>query len=53
MAVFGRHLEVIPNARLVWTHDEAIASGSTSGFDETFQQLGALLGALVAGAGLS
>lgn len=78
MAFFGRYIEVIPNARLVWTNeeggdagtvttvtfeqrgdetlfvlhdlhpskealDEAIASGSTSGFGETFEQLDALL----------
>ena len=78
MAFFGRYIEVIPNARLVWTNeeggdagtvttvtleqrgdetlfvlhdlypskealDEAIASGSTSGFGETFGQLDAVL----------
>ena len=78
MAFFGRYIEVIPNARLVWTNeesgdagavttatfeqrgdetlfvlhdlypskealDEAIASGSTSAFSETFEQLDALL----------
>ena len=78
MAFFGRYIEVIPDARLVWTNeeggdagavttvtfeqrgddtlfvlhdlhpskealDEAIASGSTSGFGETFGQLDALL----------
>ena len=78
MAFFGRYIEVIPNARLVWTNDEggeggpvttvtfeekagqtlvvmhdlypskealdgAIASGSTSGADESFEQLDALL----------
>ena len=78
MAFFGRYIEVIPDARLVWTNeeggdagtvttvtleqrgdetlfvlhdlypskealDEAIASGSTSGFGETFEQLDALL----------
>jgi uncharacterized protein YndB with AHSA1/START domain len=78
MAFFGRYIEVIPNARLVWTNDEggeggavttvtfeergaetlvvvrdlypskdaldeAIASGSTSGFDESFAQLDELL----------
>jgi uncharacterized protein YndB with AHSA1/START domain len=78
MAFFGRYLEVIPNARLVWTNeeggadgavttvtfeeieghtrvimhdlyasaaalDEAMESGSTSGFSETFQQLDAFL----------
>lgn len=79
MAFFGRYIEVIPNARIVWTNDEggeggavttvtfeekggktlvvwhdlypskealdeAIASGATSGFDEQFAQLDALLG---------
>ena len=78
MAFFGRHLEVTPDIRMVWTNDDAgengavttvtfkerngetlvvlrdlypskkalddaIASGSTSGFDEQFQQLDALL----------
>ena len=78
MAFFGRYIEVIPQARLVWTNDEggeggavttvtfeergaqtlvvlhdlypskealdeAIASQSTSGFGETFEQLDALL----------
>lgn len=78
MEFFGRYIEVIPNARLVWTNEEgeeggavttvtfqevdgetrvvmvdlypskealdsAIASGATSGFNETFQQLDALL----------
>jgi uncharacterized protein YndB with AHSA1/START domain len=78
MAFFGRYLEVVPNARLVWTNeeggeagavttvtfeekggatlvvmrdlypskealDEAIASGSTGGFTETFTQLDELL----------
>jgi uncharacterized protein YndB with AHSA1/START domain len=78
MAFFGRYLEVVPPARLVWTNeeggeggavttvtfeprgdgtlvtvhdlypseealDEAIASGSTAGFDEQFEQLDALL----------
>jgi uncharacterized protein YndB with AHSA1/START domain len=78
MAFFGRYLDVVPNARLSWTNeeaggagqvttvtfeekggktlvvmhdlypskealDEAIASGSTSGTNETFQQLEALL----------
>ena len=78
MAFFGRYIEVIPDARLVWTNeeggdagtvttvtleqrgdetlfvlhdlypskealDEAIASGSTSGFGETFGQLDAVL----------
>jgi len=81
MEFFGRYLEVVPAARLVWTNeegghggnvttvtfeekngktllvmselypskaslDEAIASGSTSGADETFAQLDALLVAL-------
>lgn len=78
MEFFGRYLEVIPHARLVWTNeeggeggqittvtfeecddktllvmhdlysskealDEAIASGSTSGTSETFEQLDELL----------
>lgn len=78
MAFFGRYVEVIPHARIVWTNDEggeggqvttvtfedrgdetvvvmrdlypskealdeAIASGSTSGFSETFDQLDELL----------
>ena len=78
MTFFGRYIEVIPNARLVWTNeegggagvvttatfeargdetlftmhdlhpskealDEAIASGSTDGFNEMFDQLDALL----------
>jgi uncharacterized protein YndB with AHSA1/START domain len=79
LAFFGRYLEVVPNARIVWTNDEggegagavttvtfeekggetrvvlrdlypskqaldeAIASGSTSGFEEQFAQLGELL----------
>jgi uncharacterized protein YndB with AHSA1/START domain len=78
MAFFGQYIEVIPNARLVWTNeeggedgavttvtfeehggetrvimhdlypskealDEAIASGATCGFSETFEQLDALL----------
>ena len=78
MAFFGKYIEVIPNARLVWTNDEggeggavttvtfeeqgsetlvvmhdlypskealddAIASGSTGGFGETFEQLDELL----------
>jgi len=78
MAFFGKYLEVVPNARLVWTNDEggeggtvttvtfeergartlvvyhdlypskealdeAIASGSTSGFGESFGQLDELL----------
>ncbi len=80
MEFFGRYLEVIPHARLVWTNEEggdsgqvttvtfeerggqtllvmrdlypskealdaAIASGSTSGMDETFEQLDELLSA--------
>ena len=84
MAFFGRYIEVIPNARLVWTNDEggeggpvttvtfeekdgetlvvmhdlypskealdgAIASGSTSGAGESFEQLDALLVTLGAG----
>lgn len=77
MAFFGRYLDVIPNARIVWTNeenppgsvttltleetngrthlvirdlypssealDEAIASGSTAGYDEQFEQLDVLL----------
>jgi uncharacterized protein YndB with AHSA1/START domain len=74
MAFFGRYIEVIPNARIVWTNEEgavttvtfaasgdqtlvvlrdlyptkealdaAIASQSTSGFEEQFAQLDALL----------
>lgn len=78
MAFFGRYIEVIPNARIVWTNDEggedgavttvtfeerggktlvvwhdlypskealdqAIASGSTGGFNEQFDQLEELL----------
>ena len=78
MAFFGRYIEVVPHARLVWTNDEgdeggavttvtfeergaetlvvmrdlypskkaldeAIASGSTSGFSESFEQLDELL----------
>jgi uncharacterized protein YndB with AHSA1/START domain len=80
MAFFGKYLEVVPNARIVWTNDDggeegavttvtfeerkgetlvvlrdlypskkalddAIASGSTSGFVEQFEQLDALLAA--------
>ena len=80
MAFFGKYIDVIPNARMVWTNDEggdggsvttvtfedrggetlvilhdlypskealdaAIASGSTSGFCETFEQLDELLAA--------
>ena len=83
MAFFGRYIEVIPQARIVWTNDEggeggavttvtfeergtetlvvlrdlypskealdeAIASGSTSGFGETFDQLDAFLVTLAA-----
>ncbi len=79
MAFFGRYIEVIPNARIVWTNeegdedgaittvtfeehdgktqvvwhdlypsqaalDEAMVTGATSGFDEQFDQLDALLG---------
>ena len=77
MAFFGKYIEVVPNARLVWTNeesedgavstltlqerdgrtvlalhdlhpskealDETIASQGTSGFDEQFKQLDALL----------
>jgi len=78
MAFFGRYLEVIPPARLVWTNDEgegpgavttvtfeekagetlvvlrdlypskqalddAVASGSTGGFEQQFEQLEQLL----------
>ncbi|MET3896870.1 uncharacterized protein YndB with AHSA1/START domain [Devosia sp. UYZn731] len=77
---YGKYIEVIPNARLVWTNeeaadgavttvtfeekdgktllvvhdlyptkdalDEAVASGSTGGFGEQFEQLDALLIAL-------
>ena len=77
MAFFGRYLEVIPDARIVWTNeesppgsvttltltetngltrlvirdlypsqevlDEAIASGSTAGYDEQFEQLDLIL----------
>jgi len=78
MAFFGRYIDVVPHARIVWTNDEdgeggavttvtfeerggetlvvmhdlypskealdaAIASGSTSGFCETFEQLDELL----------
>ena len=88
MAFFGRYIEVIPHARLVWTNDEggeggavttvtfeerggetlvvmhdlypskdaldgAIASGSTSGEGETFEQLDELLVTLGASAGRS
>ena len=84
MAFFGRYLEVIPPARLVWTNDEggeggavttvtfeekdgrtlltfhdlypskealdaAIASGATSGFGESFEQLDELLVTLTSG----
>jgi uncharacterized protein YndB with AHSA1/START domain len=85
MAFFGRYLDVVPNARIVWTNDEsddgavttvtfeerggetlvvwhdlypskqalddAISSGATSGFSETFEQLDALLAASNASAG--
>jgi uncharacterized protein YndB with AHSA1/START domain len=84
---FGKYIEVIPNARLVWTNeedadgavttvtfeekdgktllvvhdlypskdalDEAMASGSTGGFGEQFEQLDALLVALDASIGPS
>jgi len=78
MAFFGKYIEVVPHARIVWTNeegdqegpvttvtfeergdetlvtvrelypskealDEAIESGSTSGWDEQFRQLQALL----------
>ncbi|ESQ79582.1 SRPBCC domain-containing protein [Asticcacaulis sp. YBE204] len=79
MAFFGRYIEVVPNARIVWTNeeggegegavttvtfedrdgqtvvvwhdlypskaalDEAMISGATSGFDEQFGQLEALI----------
>lgn len=81
MEFFGRYTEVIPNARMVWTNEEAgtggpvttvtfdekggktlltmcnlfpskealdaeIASGATSGTNETFDQLGEVLVAL-------
>jgi uncharacterized protein YndB with AHSA1/START domain len=81
MAFFGKYIEVIPNACLVWTNDEdggggavttvtfeergaetlvvmrdlhpskealdaTIASGATSGFDESHEQLDALLATL-------
>jgi uncharacterized protein YndB with AHSA1/START domain len=80
LAFFGRYIEVIPNARLVWTNEEggeggavttvtfeergaetlvvmhdlypskdaldaAIASGSTGGVGESFEQLDAVLAA--------
>lgn len=38
MAFFGRYLEVIPNARLVWTNDEAGDTGSIT--TVTFEQRG-------------
>ena len=88
MAFYGRYLDVVPNARIVWTNDEgdqdgpvttvtfeesdgdtlvtihdrypskesldeAIASGSTSGWGEQLRQLDAILsdpGAGIAGA---
>jgi uncharacterized protein YndB with AHSA1/START domain len=89
MAFFGRYIEVIPNARIVWTNeeggedggavttvtfedkgdatlvvlhdlypskealDEAIASGSTSGFSEQFDQLDEFLVASCGSAGRS
>ena len=87
MAFFGRYIEVIPHARLVWTNDEsdegavttvtfeekdgktlvvmhdlypskealdgAIASGSTGGCSETFEQLDDLLATLGASVGRS
>lgn len=78
MAFFGKYIEVVPNARIVWTNeegdgdgavttvtfeerdgrtlvvwrdlypskaalDEAMVSGATSGFEEQFEQLDALL----------
>lgn len=78
MAFFGKYIEVVPNARIVWTNeegdgdgavttvtfeerdgrtlvvwrdlypskaalDEAMVSGATSGFEEQFEQLEALL----------
>lgn len=81
MAFFGRYIEVVPDARIVWTNeeggeegavttvtfeahgdqtlvvwrdlypskealDEAIVSGATSGFDEQFGQLEALVSML-------
>jgi len=84
MTFFGRYLDVVPNARIVWTNDEgdqdgpvttvtfeerdgetlvtvhdlypskqsldeAIASGSTSGWGEQLQQLDAILVDLNAG----
>src|ERR1051326_2705695 len=85
VAFFGKYVEVIPNARLVWTNEEAdegavttvtfeekggktlvvmhdlypskealdnaIASGSTSGTGEQFEQLDELLDALEASVG--
>jgi uncharacterized protein YndB with AHSA1/START domain len=88
MAFFGRYIDVVPHARLVWTNDEggeggavttvtfeergaetlvvmhdlypskealdgAIASGSTGGFSETFEQLDKLLVTLGASVGRS
>ena len=84
MAFFGRYIDVIPNARIVWTNeegedegavttvtfeekgdttlltlsdlypskaalDEAIASGSTGGYEEQFGQLDELLSGLETG----
>lgn len=84
MTFFGRYLDVVPDARIVWTNDEgdqdgpvttvtfeerdgetlvtvhdlypskqsldeAIASGSTSGWGEQLQQLDAILADLDAG----
>ncbi|WP_066808018.1 SRPBCC domain-containing protein [Sphingomonas asaccharolytica] len=86
MTFFGRYLDVVPDARIVWTNDEgdqdgpvttvtfeesdgetlvtvrdlypskqsldeAIASGSTSGWGEQLRQLDAILADLDAGAG--
>jgi len=88
MEFYGKYIDVIPNARLVWTNeeageggpvttvtfeekggktlivmrdlypskealDEAIASGSTGGMDEKFDQLEELLAASAASAGRS
>jgi uncharacterized protein YndB with AHSA1/START domain len=38
MAFFGRYLEVVPNARLVWTNDEAGDAGAVT--TVTFEQRG-------------
>src|SRR5215510_3549927 len=55
IAFFGKYLEVTPHSRLSWSNDEspdgAIATGSTSGFTETFEQLDELLVTLGASAG--